>query len=110
MHSVREVYEEANYEEPNFELFLPRNLSYGEESVLDNYSVSSNFATSRNRTPEKTSAFATKTKYVYKILKDTMSGFRDCVTLNGGTDFEDEADDSLKGKQCFHEKETKFNE
>jgi protein phosphatase 1 regulatory subunit 3A/B/C/D/E len=109
MHSVREVYEEANYEEPNFELFLPRNLSYGEESVLDNYSVSSDFAASRNRTPEKTSAFATKTKYVYKILKNTMSGFRDCVTLNGGTDFEDEADDSLKGKQCFHENETKFN-
>lgn len=88
---------ELNYEEPDYRLFLPRNLSYGEESVLDNYSVSADFVANRRNTPEKGSSFATKTKIVYKIFKDTMSGFRDCVTMNGGTDLvEDEADDVLE--------------
>lgn len=110
MQTYEDVQEEINYEEPDFKLFLPRNLSYGEESVLDNYSVSADFVTRRSSTSERSSTFATKTKIVYKIFKDTMSGFRDCVTMNGGTDFDEEADDPLPGKHTFFkDKETSIN-
>lgn len=107
MQSVEVVNESdaPNYDDTDFSLFLPRNLSYAEESVLDNYSVSSDFVTNRKVTPEKLSAFANKTKLVYKLFKETMSGFRDCVTLNGESGYEDEADDTSQGKQCFCEKE-----
>lgn len=111
---------EINYEEPNYNLFLPRNLSYGEESVLDNYSVSADFVTSRRRTPERASLFAAKTKIVYKILKDTMSGFRDCVTMNGGmSTTDDEADDNImsgknllldENEEALHSNDSDFSD